>query len=859
VRHPGVCAAAFMSLVAAKTAAAQGQGTVLFREDFDSATVSVLPGGWSSTRNRNPNADDFQVNASSPHSFPHALLSTNATIAQSVITPPIGFQGLEPLRLSFYLRRSATHAARVVVEVSTDGGEDFRQTLGDPLVASGATGYLPVEIPLPPGLAGGMPVRFRWRILPDSTGASGTLRLDDILVTGAASRDLALGGIKILSWPSPESRRMRAELTIRNTGMLEAEGFLVRVSLDSNRDSVAGPDEFLADAAFPAPLVAGDSVAAVIEFAAPEPGEWLLLGEIQYDADQVPANNHSYARITVPYPRGAVAVNEVMFAPVDGEPEWVELCNLTEDTLSCGGWTIRDAGDGSGPTPLAGECPIRPGEFLVLTRDSLALVRLHPVVVGRLRAIVGFPSLNNSGDVITIRDGGGNVIDSVRYEPFWGGDTGGRSLERRDPLCCPGDPANWGSSRDLSRSTPGLQNSIATLDTDLAITRVDAGDVMPGEAAAVIVQIRNVGRTVCTSFVTRVYDADAGDSTGAGGAFVGMSLAPALLRPGDSAAVRVVWEHPVPGSRRMCVVVEGHGDRRAWNDSLMFSMRVGYPERSLVMNEIMFSPMPGGPEYVELINPGPAPVDLRGWTIADMSSVSTEGGGFLLCRDRSFVRPGGFALLASDSGLFDRYPGLEGQASCAVHIVGRASLGLNNSSDLVILRDPSGGTIDSVRYSSDWHTPGLSDPTGRSLERIHPALASDDRRTWSSCVDGSGGTPGRVNSVYADFVSSVSALTCIPNPFSPDGDGHEDATIVTYRLPLRRGMMDVRIFDVRGRMVRWLVNNEPCASQGGVVWDGRDGQGRKVRIGIYVVLLRFWGDTGELSAVKGLVVVGGKL
>jgi Lamin Tail Domain len=821
--------------------------------------VSVLPGGWSSTRNRSPSVDDFQVSASAPHSFPHALLSTNATIAQWVTTPLIGFDGLEPRRLSFYLRRSATHTARLVVEVSTDGGEDFPEMLGEPLHASGETSYLPVEIPLPAGLAGRMPVRFRWRILPDSAGASGTLRLDDIQVTGAASRDLALEAIRILDCPSSHASRIRAELTIRNTGTLEAEGSFVRVSLDSNRDTLAGPEEFLADVAFPTPLAAGDSAAAVVEFAAPEPGEWYLLGEIQYAADQVPANNRSYARFTVPYPRGAVVINEVMYAPIDGEPEWVELSNLTGDTLSCGGWTIRDAGEGSGAMPLAGECPIHPGEFLVLTRDSLALVRLHPGVVGRVRAIAGFPSLNNSGDAITVRDGAGNVIDSVRYEPIWGGGSGGRSLERRDVFCCSGDPANWGSSRDLSRSTPGLQNSIATLDSDLAVARIDVRDVLPGEAAVIMAQILNVGRTTCISYVTKLYDTEAGDSTGVGGGYVGMTPAPALLGPGDSAAVRVVWEHPLPGSRRMFVVVEGDGDRRAWNDSLMFSVRVGFPERSLVINEIMSSPMPGDPEYVELFNPGPASVDLRGWTVADMSSVSTQGGGFLLCRDRSLVPPGGFALLASDSGLLSRYPELQVQASCEVSIVGRASLGLNNAGDLVILRDPSGCTIDSVRYSSDWHTPGLSDPTGRSLERIHPALASDDRRTWSSCVAVSGGTPGRVNSVYAEFVPPVSALLCIPNPFSPDGDGHEDATIVTYRLPLRRGMMDVRIFDIRGRMVRWLVNNEPCASQGGVVWDGRDGQGRKVRIGIYVILLRFWGDSGEESGVKGLVVVGGKL
>jgi flagellar hook assembly protein FlgD len=116
-----------------------------------------------------------------------------------------------------------------------------------------------------------------------------------------------------------------------------------------------------------------------------------------------------------------------------------------------------------------------------------------------------------------------------------------------------------------------------------------------------------------------------------------------------------------------------------------------------------------------------------------------------------------------------------------------------------------------------------------------------------------------VNSVYAPSGSTVAALSCSPNPFSPDGDGHEDATIVSYRLPATTGMMNVKVFDIRGRIVRWLANNEPSASYGSVVWDGRDQQRRKVRIGMYVILVEFWSGGDGCTVAKSVVVVTGRL
>jgi hypothetical protein len=176
------------------------------------------------------------------------------------------------------------------------------------------------------------------------------------------------------------------------------------------------------------------------------------------------------------------------------------------------------------------------------------------------------------------------------------------------------------------------------------------------------------------------------------------------------------------------------------------------------------------------------------------------------------------------------------------------------------LIDPSGFVIDSVSFSPSWHNPNVTDNTGRSLEKINPALPSNIARNWTTCAQSIGGTPGKLNSVFTSTLPQKSKLTITPNPFSPDGDGREDVVIIQYEVSLTVAMMRVRIYDAVGRKIRTLVNSEPSGAHGSIVWDGMDDDKQKARIGVYIVLLEAIDDRGGVvETAKGVVVVAAKL
>ena len=116
------------------------------------------------------------------------------------------------------------------------------------------------------------------------------------------------------------------------------------------------------------------------------------------------------------------------------------------------------------------------------------------------------------------------------------------------------------------------------------------------------------------------------------------------------------------------------------------------------------------------------------------------------------------------------------------------------------------------------------------------------------------------NSVFTVVPNTSASVTISPNPFSPDGDGFEDFSIISYRLTAAIMQVRIRIFDIKGRLLRTLVNNQASGPEGAIVFDGLDEEKRKLRLGIYIVFLEALDSRkGIVETVKTTVVVAARL
>jgi len=221
--------------------------------------------------------------------------------------------------------------------------------------------------------------------------------------------------------------------------------------------------------------------------------------------------------------------------------------------------------------------------------------------------------------------------------------------------------------------------------------------------------------------------------------------------------------------------------------------------------------------------------------------------------------PGGFVVLVEDSTVLEQFPALLQAPGVIIEMTG-GSPSLNNDGDDIVLLDPAGGIVDSIPYLPSWHHPEVIDSKGRSLEKVYPLLNGADGRSWSTSAAREGGTPGQQNSLYAKVPTQAVSLTFSPNPFSPDGDGRDDNTVISFSTLSGPSTFSLRIYDTEGRLIRQLATNELTGPTGAIVWDGFDDQRQKARIGMYVVYLEILSAGGNvLEAKKGVVVLAGRM
>lgn len=153
-------------------------------------------------------------------------------------------------------------------------------------------------------------------------------------------------------------------------------------------------------------------------------------------------------------PRDLV-INEFLYdEPSSDNPgEFVELFNRTDQTFDLRDFTLNDgAGDDE---PITSQAVfVGPGEYAVVVEDGALFSAVFPDVpfVEQVR----WSALNNGGDAIVLKSQG-TVIDSLFYQPSWGGEDA--SLERRDPDGPSSVASNYATTSDPRGGTPGAQNS----------------------------------------------------------------------------------------------------------------------------------------------------------------------------------------------------------------------------------------------------------------------------------------------------------------------------------------------------------------------------------------------------------------
>ncbi|HMP29832.1 MAG TPA: hypothetical protein PKD85_09535, partial [Saprospiraceae bacterium] len=237
----------------------------------------------------------------------------------------------------------------------------------------------------------------------------------------------------------------------------------------------------------------------------------------------------------------------------------------------------------------------------------------------------------------------------------------------------------------------------------------------------------------------------------------------------------------------------------------------------VIITELLFDPLSGGEDYIELFNKSEKIINLRLSKIGNPSRNQ-----FITVPRDIFIKPKEHLCFAIDPVWVRN----NFKPPTDANIISQALPLFNASDGAASIQNEAGEYLDSIFYNAKQHNKILNNVKGVSLERVINNEGSYEN-LWTSGVKATNyGTPGYLNANQNGNDQIINNYFSIANKtFSPNGDGIKDEVIINYSLPKPGFVAEVKVFGQDGHLIKTLYKGEFIASQGLLRWDGFNDKG----------------------------------
>lgn len=553
-----------------------------------------------------------------------------------------------------------------------------------------------------------------------------------------------------------------------------------------------------------------------------------------------------------------VVIDEIMAdeTPAVGLPEreWIELKNTTTKSINLQGWRIKDATGQSGPFP---SFVLAPGAFVIVCSSS-AVADMS--AFGATLAPTSFPSLNNTGEPLTLVNETGKIIHALSYTLNWYHDAnkqdGGWSLEmiNTNSPCTGGD--NWHASVDTKGGTPGSINSVNGGTADVTGPKILNATIT--DATHIVLNFDETIDSLKAATITN-YAITNGISVNAA-----TTVGPLFT------SVNITLSVPLQTGTEYLLTATGLTDCLgnaigSFNTATLF-LPTPAARYDLVVNEILYNPkpsinaQPAGVDYVEIYNRSKKIIDLSKIYLAHRNSTTGAIESLVQVSPARLMRPQTFIVVTTSPDIVRRdYVVEDTTAFVKVNSMPTYS----DDEGYVIICTADTTEIDEIKYTDKWQFPLISNTEGVALERINyddtSMLQAEQQKNWHSAASSVGyGTPTYKNSQYRIDAGVQGEITVSPDIFSPDNDGRDDFATINYSFPEPGYIANITIFDANGRPVRYLQRNALNGIKGYYRWDGLGDKMQTLPVGIYIIYTEVFNLQGKTKKFKNVIVLARK-
>jgi hypothetical protein len=500
--------------------------------------------------------------------------------------------------------------------------------------------------------------------------------------------------------------------------------------------------------------------------------------------------------------------------PQQGLPntEYIEIYNAGTSAQQLNGLVLNDA---------TGTCTLpsywlQPGGYATLVGTGQSS-GFNP---SKTIEVTAFPSLNNTGETLVIKNAQGLTLDQVAYHLSWYQDSskmeGGYSLERSSLLdpCSAAD--NWRATQAQLGGTPGTQNLVFDPAADTLAPLILLAEVRDSNQVAFVFSEPMDSSSLAQCTIT--FDQNLGSYS---------RIVLDYLQLQNGAQLLLHFEQALAKSEPIEVSIIDIQDCWANANNLQTSfIRYEDPQPGeLVLNEILFDPPSNGSDFIELYNTSQKYLSL--------GQCSIGNGQAAYAITKPSIAPMEYlALCPNTSFLIAYYP------STQTENTDFQTLPFFYNDSGTCLLQCNGIVLDQLKYNSTWHSSILTDTEGVSLERLDATAPTQNPNNWFSAAQNVGyASPGRSNSQQIG-AKQIGSLYLTQPEFSPDQDGYHDFLEIQYALPAPNMLVQAEIYTLGGNLVKKLIINELFGTKGALIWDGSTEYGTIATNGIYILDFR---------------------
>ncbi|MFN4298448.1 MAG: lamin tail domain-containing protein [Thermaurantimonas sp.] len=517
-----------------------------------------------------------------------------------------------------------------------------------------------------------------------------------------------------------------------------------------------------------------------------------------------------------------VVINEILAdpTPVVGLPdaEYIELYNRLNVPVSLSGWRLM-----VNNTSIALNGVIPADSYAVITRNQA--VAMFPTDINTIGVNMSSTQLTNSGARLRLLNSNSELIHSVTYSDQWYASSakreGGWSLEQVDPTNFCGQERNWRESTHPSGGTPGRKNSVYSANPDTLPFRI-LNISIPTSTRIKLNFNKSLHPSppVLPDFTIRP---DPG------------ILSVTYDSTADNSLIIELIEPLVEGTLYELEAIVRPTDCQsmpAISEVYYFGLPLSPKPGDVILNELLFNQPTNGAKFIEIVNISSKVLDLSKIKLANLVGGQIQNVRDITAESILFL-PGAYLVVTNSiSGVLNFYT-----TKCRTCFIQSSLPTMNIGSGSIALLNADLEVLDHFEYDEKMHSPLVRNPKGVSLERISYSAPKNDSRYWKSASQQVGfATPGYKNSQQVVDSSTDQDLEVVPKTFSPNNDGYNDFVQIHYQLDDNNYIGTLQISDVNGNLIKTVATSELLSDRGFFVWDGTDEKGRRVSLGIYVVI-----------------------